>query len=291
MRILRLGTLLKKTARDWHREGALRLSAALAYYAVFSIAPLLVIITFLVGLIHRGDTLEQVRIQFADFVNPDAADVIARGVVSAGLTRRGNIGYTVFAAIMLILGASAFTHELQIGLDTIWNLRLQKKRRFHGKLLHRLWTLLLGTGMGIFLFVSVLLNSETSPYRHYINTLLPRMETVWRWVDNGISFAIVVVIYSLTYKLLPSVKVLWRDVAGGALVAALLFSAGKWVIGLYVLQNSFSSVYGAAGSLMILLSWLYYCSLVFLFGAKFTQTCAEYFGRPMVQSREPRPQE
>src|SRR5262245_20710297 len=112
MQVPKLGMLLKTTAKSWYRNGALEKSAALAYGAVFSIAPLLVIITFFVGLSHRGDTVEQVRKQFADFVSSEAADLIARGVVNAAVSRERGIGYTVFAVVMMIVGASAFTNAL-----------------------------------------------------------------------------------------------------------------------------------------------------------------------------------
>ena len=279
---LPLGRLLKTTAREWQQQGALRTGAALSYYAVFSIAPLLIIVTFLVGLVHRGDTLEQVRVQFADFVSPEAADVIAKGVVSAGTRRERGIVHTVLATVLLVLGTSAFTHELRASIDAIWNLKPKRGRRLHRALLQRLWTLLFVIGAGLFLQISVLLNSRASFYRQYVNAFLPSIEPIWRWVDTGVSFVVVLIIYGLSYKVLPSIRVAWRDVAGGALVATLFFSLGKWAVALYLLPMSFTSVYGVAGSLTVLLVWLYYCSLVFLFGAKFTQIWAGHFGRPIA---------
>jgi membrane protein len=268
-----MGMLLRKTFSGWHEGGALDKSAALAYCAVFSIAPLLVVITFLVGLFHRGNTIDQIRIQFADFVSPEAAELIARGVVNAGFTRGEGIGYTVFAVVMMMFGASAFTHQLQTAVDAMWDAK--RKMGHRAVMLRRLWTLVFGVGMGIFLQVSVLLNSETVTYRRYIDALLPGFQPHWHWVDNGVSFIVIVIIYWLSYKLLPTARVAWLDAAAGSIVAALLFVAGRWIVGLYVFQGGFTSVYGAAGSLMVLLTWLYYCSLAFLFGARFTRTWAE----------------
>jgi len=272
MRILHLGSLLKKTFSGWHEGGALDKSAALAYCAVFSIAPLLVIITFLVGLFHQGDTIEQVRVQFADFVSPEAAELIARGVVNAGFTRSKSI-YTIVAVVMMVVGASAFTHQLQGAVDAMWDAERKKGKK--AAMMRRLWTLVFGVGIGIFLQVSVVLNSETITYRRYLDTLLPGFQPLWHWVDNGVSFVVIAIIYSLSYKLLPTIKVAWLDAAAGAIVAALLFVVGRWIVALYVFQGGFTSVYGAAGSLMVLLTWLYYCSLAFLFGARFTRTWAE----------------
>jgi membrane protein len=249
-------------------------AAVLAYCAVFSIAPLMVIITLVVGLIHKGDTMEQVRRQFADFVSPEAAQLIARGVVHAGTAREKGISYAVLAMLILVVGASAFTYELQRAVDAMWSGR-PKSRPIFRLLARRLWTLVLGVGAGVFLQVSVVVNSEAAVYRQYVNSLLPGFESIWRWVDNGVSFIVIVIIYLLCYKVLPRAKVAWRDAAAGAVVAAILFGTGRWVVALYGFQAGFTSIYGAAGSIMILLAWLYYTSLVFLFGARFTRTCGE----------------
>jgi membrane protein len=129
--------------------------------------------------------------------------------------------------------------------------------------------------MGIFLQLSVVLNSEASTYREYVNEAVPAFEYVWHWIDNASAFLIIAVIYCLSFKLLPRVRVSWIDAAKAAIVSSILFVLGRWIVGLYVLPGGGSSVYGAAGSLMVFLTWLYYCSLVFLFGAKFTKVCAD----------------
>ena len=244
----------------------------LAYCTVFSIAPFLVIITVLVGFVHSGDTIEQVRTQFADFVSPEAAELVARGVVHMGETREKGVGYTAFAVAMLVIGASAFTYELQRAVDAMWNVQSRPGRSFLRNMLHRLWTLVLGVGAGIFLQISVVVNSQAAAYRQYVNTLLPGFEPFWHWIDDGVSFLVITVLYFLSYKLLPRVKVNWWHAFVGAFVAAVLFSVGRGIVAVYGFQRGFSSIYGAAGSVMILLTWLYYSSLVFLFGAKFTRT-------------------
>jgi membrane protein len=270
MQLFRLLAILKKTFMSWHRDHALDRAAVLAYCAVFSLAPLLVVITLLVGLVHSGDTMEQVRSQFADFVSPEAAALVARSVVHMGETREKGWGYAAFAVLMLAIGASAFTYELQRAVDAMWNTPRQG-RALYRTMLHRLWTLVLGVVAGIFLQVSVIVNSEAAAYRRYVNALLPGFEPVWHWIDNGVSFLVITILYFLSYKVLPRVKVDWWHAFVGAFVSAVLFSAGKLVVALYGFRGGFSTIYGAAGSVMILLTWLYYCSLVFLFGAKFTR--------------------
>ena len=271
--MVRLGKTLGKTTQEWFRDGAFDRSAVLAYCAVFSIAPLLIIITFFVALFHKGDTIEQVRVQFADFISPNVADVIAKGVVNASFSPGRNILYTSFAGLMMIIGASAFTYELQRAVDAMW--RTEPRQGKRSVLVRRLQTLLFGVGMGIFLQMSVVLSSEATTYRDYVNTAVPAFVSVWHWIDNASSFLIIAVIYCLSYKLLPRVKVAWVDAAKAGIVSSILFVLGRWVVALYVLPGGSTSVYGAAGSLMVLLTWLYYCSLVFLFGAKFTKVCAD----------------
>jgi membrane protein len=272
MHLLHLGALLRKSFRSWLQDGALDRAAILAYCAVFSIAPLLVIITFLVGLVHSGDTMEQVRAQFVDFVSPEAAALVARGVVHVGATREKGLGYTMFAVLMLVIGASAFTYELQRSVDAMWQVKPRASRSIFRTMLHRLWTLVLGVGAGVFLQLSVVVNSEAAAYRRYIDALLPGMQNAWHWIDNAVSFGVITILYLLSYKLLPRAKVAWSQALLGAFLAAVLFSGGRWIVKLYVFQGGFSTIYGAAGSLMIVLTWLYYCSLVFLFGAKFAHT-------------------
>lgn len=273
MKIPNLGKVFKETARGWYLSGASNISAGLAYYAVFSIAPLLVIITFFVGLVHKGDTIEQLRIQFRAFVRPEAADVIAKVVVNASPSGGKGIGYTVMAIVAMVVGASAFTHQLQRAVDAMWGVELR-----HGHkeaILHRLWTLSLGVAIGVLLLLSVVVNSETFGYRMAVNALFPAFEGLWYWIDIGLSFLVIAFVHWLSYELLPTARVRWQDGIAGAVVGTIFFSLGRWVVAFYVFEGGFTSVYGAAGSLMILLVWLYYCSLVFLFGARFTRTWAE----------------
>jgi membrane protein len=273
MRIPNLGKLFKETASGWYSSGASHISAGLAYYAVFSMAPLLVITTFLVGLVHKGDTIEQLRIQFNNFVSPEAADLIAKVVVKASPSGGKGIGYTAMAILAMLVGASVFTHQLQRSVDAMWGVE-----PLHGHkeaILHRLWTLGLGVTIGVLLLLSVVVNSETFAYRMAMNTLFPGFDGLWHWVDLGLSFLVIAFIHWLSYELLPTVRVRWQDGIAGAVIASILFSLGRWVVALYVFEGGLTSIYGAAGSLMILLVWLYYCSLVFLFGARFTRTWAE----------------
>jgi membrane protein len=286
MGVLHLGRLLKKTSERWIHDQAFRLSAALAYYAVFSMAPLLIIIAVLVGMVYSGDTIEQVRTRFEEFISPQAADLIAKGIVNAASTVEGGIGYTAFAVILMLIGASAFTYQLQSAVEAMWNVQPEADRGICQLIRCRLGTLVCVFAAGFLLQISVLVSSALSISRRHLNSFLPAAAVIWQWVDYGVSFAVVTAIFALIYKLLPTVKVEWRDVIVGAILTATLFSAGKWGIALYLSRSSFQSVYGAAGSVMVLLVWLYYSSLILLFGAEFTQVWIESRGRSIGRPRE-----
>ncbi len=142
----------------------------------------------------------------------------------------------------------------------------------------RFGTLVIVFAAGVLLQLSVVVSSAISVYRSYLQAVLPDIEFVWHWADLGISFGVVTTLFAMVYKWLSDAKVAWRDVWDAALITALLFSAGKYAIAFYLAHSGFQSVYGAAGSLMVLLAWVYYSSFILLFGAEFTQVVAERRG-------------
>jgi membrane protein len=280
-RIPQFVTLLRKTGERWINGEAFRLSAALAFYAVFSLVPLLILLTVFVGFVYSGDTVEQVRAQFAGMVSPEAGDFLAKGVVSAGASIQGGLGYAFIAVIVMLAGVSAFTYQLRNAIETTWDVRNSDGGGIGALLKRRLGTLVLVIAAGVLLQISVVVSSAITIYRQHLSALIPRSDFVWHWVDDGVSFVVVTAIFALIYKLLPDVRILWSDVLAGAIVTAVLFSVGKWGIVLYLSTSSFQSVYGAAGSLMVLLAWLYYSSLILLFGADFTRVWVEARGRTL----------
>ena len=288
MRIRQVGSVLKRAIPQWLHDGSLSISASLAFFAVFSLGPLLIISTSLMRLVYKGNTVDQLREQFGVFVSPQAADLLARGLVNAHLSSGGGIGYNSLAALVLMVGASAFTHELQSALDSSWHVHEQRKRGgVSGVLLRRLWTLGFVIGAGILLQVSVLVNSTLAAYRPYVDSLLPRIEPLWVWLDYGVAFTLILLIFWLSYKLLPHARAPWQDALAGALTATILFGAGRRIIAFYIGRSTISTIYGAAGSLMVLLAWFYYSSLIFLLGAKLTLVSAETFGRRIeTEARE-----
>jgi membrane protein len=279
---LSLPSILRQSWNQWIDDGAFRISAALAYYAIFSMAPLLIILTFLVGLVYSGDTVDQVRSHLSQLVDPAAADLVAEAVVKASSALRGGFIYTGIAIVVMLLGASAFSYQLQLAMNSIWNIGHRTDERIIDILRKRLSTLGIVFFAGVVLQLSVVISALVSAYKEGVQSVLPHVGFIWHWLDLGVSFAVVSVLFAFVYKWLPDALVAWRDVWVGAITTAALFSIGKSAIAAYVSRSGFESIYGAAGSLMMLLAWVYYSSLILLFGAEFTQSFARSRGRAIV---------
>jgi membrane protein len=287
MKLFAILRLFPDTAFRWMEDGAFRMSAALAYYAVFSMAPLLIILTFLIGLVYRGNTLVEVRYQLARFLDPDVADLVTGAAVQAGSRLTGGLAYSVLAFFLMFLGASAFSNELREAINTMWNIP-QSPFGVWDMFRNRFGTLLIVFLTGVLLQISVLVSSIVSAYRPYLQSIFPYLDIFWRSVNVVLTFGVVVTLVALIYKWLPDARASWRDVWVGAVITTVLLAVGKSAIAFYLSRSSFQSIYGAAGSLMVLLAWLYYCSLIVLFGAEFTQVFAERYGRNIVPRTEPR---
>jgi len=285
MAIWRLPRLLVTTTERWVADGAFSRSASLAYYALFSLAPLVVIITVLVGAVYSGDTVLQVRSQFAQIVSPEAADLIAGGVVHAGERLEGGVWYAVLAAALMLIGVSAFTSHLQQAVEGMWNVEARGDRGYWETIKDRFRTLSVVFATGIVLQVSVLVSSVAAVYFRHIRSVTPGTDMLWPWLDHGVSFVLIAAILALVYRFLPNATLRWTDIAIGSTLTAVLLTVGKWAIALYLSRSGFQSLYGAAGSLMVILAWLYYSSLILLFGAEFTQVWVESHG-DRIQRRD-----
>jgi membrane protein len=245
----------------------------------------LIILTFVLGLVYSGDTLEQVRFRVSQLVDPVAATLIAEAVVQAGDALRGGFVYSIVAVVFLLIGASAFSYQLQQALNTIWKIENRADAGLIGMIKKRFSTLVIVFVAGVLLQVSVIISSVLSAYVERVERVVPNATLVWEWVDLGISFVVVTALLALIYEALPDADVDWRDLWIGSLMTAFLFSVGKSVIAFYLSRSSFQSIYGAAGSLMMLLAWFYYGALILLFGAEFTHAFAENHGRKIVASK------
>ena len=277
-------SLLSEAFNEWLEDKAQRLGAALAYYAAFSIAPLLILVVAIVDFFYRGDTLPQIQRQIAAIAGGNAAEAIAasiRGVKSSP----GGGAATILSIITLILGATGVFGQLQDAMNTIWEVT-PKPRRFWVDILRtRVLSFALVLAICFLLLVSLLLSAFLAAASQYFQNLVPMTGPVWPLVDFGVSFGTTTLLFAMIYKILPDVNIGWRDVWLGAAVTAALFALGKIGIGFYIGRSSFTSVYGAAGSLLVLLAWVYYSSQILFFGAEFTWVYTNRYGRRFQPSR------
>jgi len=266
--------LLKKTASRWSDHNTPRLGAALAYYTVLSMAPLLVVAIGIAGLAFgdqaaRGEIVSQV----SDLVGSDIAKIVQDLLKSVHQQNHG-LAASLFGGATLLIGASAVFGELRDSLNLIWNHDTQPLG-LSGMVKYRLFTFAVVVTVGFLLLVSLVVNTLLAFLGTYVGSRLPVPPVLALVMEPVISILITAFLFALIYKYIPDVRVRWRDVQIGALFTAVLFSAGKSLIGLYLGKASVGSAYGAAGSLVVLLVWVYYSSQIFFFGAEFTKVYSE----------------
>jgi len=278
--------LVKATASAWIDDYAPSMGAALAYYTMFSIAPLLLIVISIAGLVFgeeaaRGEILLQLRGMMGD----EGARAVEGLLQSANKPVQGTAA-TIVGAVALLVGATTVFAELQSALDRIWRAPVQQKTSGLWKLLRvRLLSFGMILGIGFLMMVSLIASAAISALGKWWGPMFEGWEAVAAAVDFIVSFAMMAVLFALIYKIMPRVHIRWRDVWTGAAVTALLFVIGKMLIGLYIGKSSVASAFGAAGSLVLMLVWVYYAAQIFLLGAEFTWVYAHTFGSRKGQAR------
>lgn len=271
--------LLKETFSEWSKDKASRLAAALSYYTIFSVAPLLIIAVAVAGLVFgRAAATQQLVAEAQDLLGPQGAEAIRTLLENASRTGAG-IMATVIGVGTLLVGASGAFAQLQDSLNTIWEVKPKAGRGIKGVLRDRFLSFSLVLVIGFLLLVSLVLSAALAAMGKYLAGVLPLSSALMQAFNFALSFAVTTFLFALIFKVLPDVRIRWRDVWIGAAVTALLFSVGRFLIGLYLGRSSVSSAYGAAGSLVVVLVWVYYSAQILFLGAEFTQVYATRFGR------------
>jgi membrane protein len=268
--------LLRDTIGDWYRDRAQRLGAALAFYTLFALAPGLVILIPLTGVVlgpqaAQGHIVDQIEF----LIGRPGAEAIEATIVSA---REHGAGVTVVAVITLVVGLWWVFGELQDALNTIWGVMPRPGRGFLVMLRDRFWSFTLVVGIGFLLLVSLAVSAWLAALGGFFAHLLPAPPAVLEAVNFVVSFCVITFLFGMIFKLLPDVSLAWRDVWLGAALTSLLFTLGKVVIGLYLGRTTIGSAYGAAGSLVVILLWVYYSAQILFFGAEFTKVWARRRG-------------
>ena len=271
--------LLKATFSDFLEDKAMQLAAALAFYTIFSLGPVLIIVISIAGAIWgeeaaRGELVEQ----FRGIAGDAGAQQIEQLIENAGQSDKGVVA-SIVGFVTLLIGATGVFGQLKESLNTIWEVQPKPGRG----LINLLTTRLLSFGMVLaiaFLLMATLVGSAViSAFGKYTGQYLPVPEGVLYAIDLVFSVGIITVLFAAIFKWLPDVQSGWRVVWMGAFVTAVLFAAGKFALGLYLGRSTVASVYGAAGSLIVILLWVYYSAIIFLFGAEFTQVYATMWGK------------
>lgn len=269
-------TLFQKTFQAWSDDKAPRLAAALAYYTIFSLAPLLILTIALVGRIYGEQAVSgQIVTQSGRFVGEDTALFIQNLIVSADRPGSG-LTATIIGSVTLLLGASGVFGQLQDSLDTIWNVPLQPGRSLFYLLRARLLSFGMVLGIGLLLLLTFFVSTALSLARNLLMELLPPSFDLLPLLDFLSSLLIIGLAFAMIFRAVPRVSIGWVDAIVGGLFTAFLFVVGKTAISFYLGQGGVGSAYGAAGSLIVLLVWIYYSTQIFLLGAEFTKV---YSGR------------
>jgi membrane protein len=281
LRRAEIGTLLKQTGKAWIDDNAPRLGASLAFYTLLSLAPILIVVVAIAALAFGQKAAQgQLIWEIQDLVGTEGARAI-QGLIQSAYKPGTGTTATVLGVLTLVLGASAVVVELRDALNTIWHVPAAAFSSFRGFLRlvkERFYLFGLILGVGFLLLVSLALNAAIAALGSLFGSLLPASVSVLHLAVFLISFLLITFLFAAIYKFLPDVQLKWSDVIVGACFASLLFTIGKQLIGIYLGKASFGSTYGAAGSLVIVLVWVYYSSQLFFFGAEFTKIYTETFG-------------
>ncbi len=287
-------SLTKETFSRWTGADATRLSAALAYYTVFSLAPLLVVMVAIASLVFGRQAAQgQIAAKLQSVVGGRGAEAIQTILGNAHQTG-GDAIATFIGFAVLLFGASVVFMELRSSLNRIWGVEQAGPGGAGGWVRQRLFAFLLVLAVGVLLLATLLISAFLSAAVQSFSGILPLPGSAMQFFGTLFSFGVAIVMFALLYKAVPDAEIRWRDVWVGAIVTAVLFTTGKFFIDMYLGRAAVGSAYGAAGSLVVLLAWLYYSALVFFLGATFTRVWAERHGsfRPNVDAerrRERRP--
>ena len=278
MALADLWNVFKESITAWMDDYAPSMGAALAYYTIFSIAPLLVIVIAVAGLVFGADAASgSIFEQLRGMVGDSGANAI-QGLVQSASKPAASIFAAATGFLTLILGATTVLGELQSALDRIWRAPPVEKIGWWRLIRGRVLSFGMILAIGFLLLVSLVMSAALVAIGDWWGDWFGRMRWLFEALNFAVSFLVVTALFAMIYKILPRVRIGWRDVAIGAAVTALLFTVGKFLIGVYLGKSGVTSGFGAAGSVVVLLVWVYYSAQVFLLGAEFTSIYAYRFG-------------
>ncbi len=272
-------SMLKATYNEWNEDEPFRQSAVIAYYSIFSLPALLIVIINVVGMIYGEEAVQgQISTQIEGMVGAEAAQQVEEMIASTS-QMDNNFLAIVIGVGTLLFGATGVFYQLQQSLNKVWEVELKPGAGYAKLAIDRATSLGVVLAIGFLLLVSLLVTTALSALNNWLAQQLPdAMLYVFQLLNFLVPLAVITLLFALIYKVLPDVHISWKAVWVGAVVTAVLFSIGKSLIGFYFGQSNPASAFGAAGSLILILLWVNYSALIFLFGAEFTQVYARRYG-------------
>lgn len=278
--------LLKETYNDWNEDKVPRLAAAFSFYTILSLAPLLIVVLGILGLVFGHEAARgQLEHQIQQLVGAESAKAIQAMLANAGKPASGIVA-TIVGTVTLLMGAGGVFGQLQDALNTIWGVMPKPGMGWLDMVKARFLSFSMVLGVGFLLMVSLVLSTGIAAAAKLVGDRIPGAPWVWESLNTVVSFGVFTLLFGLIYKVLPDAKLGWRDVGTGAVLTSVLFIIGKFAIGMYLGRGSIGSAYGAAGSLVVLLLWIYYSAQILFFGAEFTKVYAKKYGSKIVPTED-----
>jgi membrane protein len=275
-----LWKVLRRALAGWWNDNVPHLGAALSYYTLFSLAPILIVAIAIAGIAFGQEAVRGEIVHQIDGLVGHEGAIAVQAMLQGAAKPSATLPATIIGIITFFLGATGAFLELQTALNTIWRVKPKSDRKWYRVLLvERLTSFGLVVGVGFLMLTSLLVSAALAALYQYMGNTYPGVTVLWEALNVIVSLAVITLLFAMIYKVLPDVELAWSDVWVGGLVTAGLFTIGKSVIGLYLGTSGLSSSYGAAGSVVVLLVWVYYSSQIILLGAEFTREYVAEFGR------------
>jgi len=278
--------LLSETYSKWSSAKGPRLGAALAYYAIFSIPPIMIIALGVLGFFYSGNVADRLQTQLGTLIGADTAQTFLSAVQTS--RQSGGLIAGLVGLGILFFGATGVFIELQDGLNTIWGVK-PKEEGIKGLIRGRFTSFTMVLGICFLLLVSLIVTALVAALSERFVSMIPGGEALGHILEMTASFAVVTMLFAMIFKMLPDVEIRWRDVWIGAVVTSLLFTIGKLLIGMYLGKAAIGSAYGAAGSIVIMITWVYYSAQILYFGAEFTHVYATRESSRVVPTENAKP--
>ena len=274
-----LWKLLKTSVIKWLDDDPFQSAAALSYYTLFSLAPLLIISIAVAGFVFGHEAAHnQIVMTIQGLVGRESAEAVQAMIQSASNRPESGMLSSLIGGIVLLFGAGGVVGQLQTSLNTIWGVKAQSDSGVHEFIRRRFISFAMVLAVGFLLLVSLTISALISGAAQFMGGLIGEAALIAHVLDILLSFGFITLLFATIYKLLPDVEIQWNDVLTGAAMTSILFTIGKSLIGLYLGSSAITSIYGAAGSIITVLLWVYYSALIFLLGAEFTQVYAGMYG-------------